>query len=634
MYFSSILPSLPVSHFNEQVTPSVSHHTSVNDVGSNGQAGRPYTVVPSQLKYSQASGGEKTLLPETLYISGSGFDGRDGIATLSFGDRRNLEIPAKYISPNLVACTLEYPVTLPESIGGATLKVEGCCSGSIEIALPCEARSEGALRPIEGDDHAMFLINPKGNVINGVLTFAKPFPRSEAEAMLQRILDDSKLESFSATPIVSAGGQAHWALQTEDSKVDVNDHLHQVALDPDRDGKEQLTQLLSKLTSTPLSPSRPMWGMWLVDDYRDRDGDNELKSVMIFRSHHIISDGIGLVLSLFRSAGIDIDKVDFPGKRLRSKKETLDHVEPVRSISALPYRLINALFQPLRNTATFLDYASVGLGALYRMLVLPPEPKWSPFNVDAPIEEANVGWSSKPLQVDQIKSVAKKHEITLNDVVLSLVSGALHKAAQQDKDFSEALASMNVPKEQIHTLLSVSIRDMKDLSSKGNIISNRVGSVTVPMYIQKQSAVERAKSINNFTQKFFYGAGPAIMKGFAWLGAKVPQVLEEGGTLTGREGVMLSKLGYSVTAILSNVPGPTGPIGFGKEGEHLLSDMRFLLSPNILSRVPIIVTAFSYQGLMSLSITVAKALQLDPDQLLTYVDETFDELVQAKVEVA
>ena len=52
-------------------------------------------------------------------------------------------------------------------------------------------------------------------------------------------------------------------------------------------------QHVQKLAVQPLDPTRPLWKMHLVENYRDEDGQEA--SVLIVRIHHCIADGIALI---------------------------------------------------------------------------------------------------------------------------------------------------------------------------------------------------------------------------------------------------------------------------------------------------------------------------------------------------
>lgn len=187
------------------------------------------SIIPSELRFRQQQDGSKMLLPETIYIQGEGFDRGADVAHLAIGgdganSQGHLELPVKYISPNLVACTLETPVYFDQKseLSTATLEVKDYTS---PIPVSCQAKPATAISPMLPGEHAMYLLNPAGNIINGVLTFADQFPKSEAERIISQIAHDPKLQNFRSIPVIEAGGKAHWEALDPNEDIDLSANL-------------------------------------------------------------------------------------------------------------------------------------------------------------------------------------------------------------------------------------------------------------------------------------------------------------------------------------------------------------------------------------------------------------------------
>ena len=83
---------------------------------------------------------------------------------------------------------------------------------------------------------------------------------------------------------VEMPGMAFWET---DRDFDVARHVVAQAL-PAPGGRVELQALVSRLATTPLDPSHPMWQFHLIDRY---DGG----SALVMRIHHSYADGIALV---------------------------------------------------------------------------------------------------------------------------------------------------------------------------------------------------------------------------------------------------------------------------------------------------------------------------------------------------
>lgn len=87
------------------------------------------------------------------------------------------------------------------------------------------------------------------------------------------------------------------------------------------------------------SPKLPQWRLYLKENYK------EGKSLLVFKSHHSISDGCGLVKLLGSVTDEDINLLEHLKK--------LSILEKIVIYSTLPYHLvtstINLLFRPKEN---------------------------------------------------------------------------------------------------------------------------------------------------------------------------------------------------------------------------------------------------------------------------------------------
>lgn len=82
-----------------------------------------------------------------------------------------------------------------------------------------------------------------------------------------------------------------------DENFDINNHLRKVRL-PGRAGKKELENLVSRLASKGLDPSRPLWEFAFVENYCEG-------SALIPRIHHCYADGIALIGVMLSLTGKD-----------------------------------------------------------------------------------------------------------------------------------------------------------------------------------------------------------------------------------------------------------------------------------------------------------------------------------------
>jgi len=82
----------------------------------------------------------------------------------------------------------------------------------------------------------------------------------------------------------SGVGAPNWET---DRHFDIRSHVQRIALPPPAD-KVALQEMVSGLMTTPLDPNKPLWHVYLIENFGEG-------CVLFFRIHHCIADGIALV---------------------------------------------------------------------------------------------------------------------------------------------------------------------------------------------------------------------------------------------------------------------------------------------------------------------------------------------------
>jgi diacylglycerol O-acyltransferase len=118
-------------------------------------------------------------------------------------------------------------------------------------------------------------------MIVGVLMFEGKVDYNRLRATI-----DTRLTSFRRfrQRVVTDESGAWWE---DDRHFDIDAHLKRVEL-PGPAGKDELEAYSAQMVSEPLDPSKPLWQITLIENYRGG-------SAMLSRIHHCIADGIALV---------------------------------------------------------------------------------------------------------------------------------------------------------------------------------------------------------------------------------------------------------------------------------------------------------------------------------------------------
>jgi diacylglycerol O-acyltransferase len=216
--------------------------------------------------------------------------------------------------------------------------------------------------------------------------------------------------------------QAVWV---DDPNFNLDYHFRHTSL-PRPGTDEQLKTLMSRLMEQPLDRSRPLWETWVVEGLQ-----NDCFAI-VSKIHHCMIDGAsGMQLSQLLLSRT-------PERQIRAAPRFIPRPVPTRRELADEAR-IRRFMRPISGARQIVDLARqtsdpsgeilrhvrsiAGLGSL----------KTHPAS-DTPIN-GNVGphrfveWAAMPL--DDIKAVRHALSCTVNDVVLTTVTGAIRKLMQR-----------------------------------------------------------------------------------------------------------------------------------------------------------------------------------------------------------
>jgi diacylglycerol O-acyltransferase / wax synthase len=207
----------------------------------------------------------------------------------------------------------------------------------------------------------------------------------------------------------------------DDPDFDIAYHLRRSGL-PRPGNQEQLLDLVSRLTSRPLDRARPLWEAYLVDGLADG------RVAVITKTHPALVDGlsaidIGQVLLDVEPDTPAPEPVEWRPRRLPTGGQLLWQAfdEYARRPSAVLDTARNVVAD-VRSTAARLSGVAGGLLRTARttLLAAPHSPLNAPVGRQRRVAIARA-------ELDDIKKVRKAHGGTVNDVLLTVVTGALRE---------------------------------------------------------------------------------------------------------------------------------------------------------------------------------------------------------------
>lgn len=332
----------------------------------------------------------------------------------------------------------------------------------------------------------------------------------------------------------------------EDDDVDIDYHVRHVTL-PKPGTNRQLQQYVARLHSSLIDRSRPMWEFYIIDG---------LKSghvALYTKVHHAGIDG---------QAGVALGKAIFDLKpEGRVVKPPRD--KPRRGSYQLG--MAELATAALRNTAA--QYVKLykmlpALGKAISSLATPGEGPGANdvrdlakrFDMRAPRTAFNVSitnqrsFAGRTIPLADTKAIARHFGVSLNDVVLATVSGALRKYFQDSNDLPEQSLIAGVP---------VSLREAGDETP-----NNQASMMLVSLATDTKDRLERLRAINKSsnTSKATVNKFKAVMlDDFPMFGA--PWLMSGMASTIGRSG-LVNVMPPATNVAISNVAGAPFPMYF------------------------------------------------------------------------
>ena len=404
----------------------------------------------------------------------------------------------------------------------------------------------------------------------------------------------------------------YWAM---DPNFNIDWHLHHTML-PRPGGWRQLRKLCSRIFSQPLDRSRPLWEIVFVEGLDAIPQVPPNSVAIISKIHHAAVDGM---------SGADIMNAlyDLSPEPREVDPPTELKAEPIPSdLEILAKSAAHLISRPLKLRSLIAETAktTIKAGALHQVgrVELPTMPFQAPHTpLNNPISSNRV-WNTALLQLDRIKRLKRIMGCSVNDVILAICSGALRRYLDEEG---------HLPPKPLVSMVPISTRSEEQKDSLGNQIS----AMLVQLATDIDDPVERLKQIhkNTSTGKAYHKA----MSANALL--EYSEFVPFG--LAGRAARMYARSELSrhhrplFNCTITNVPGPQVPLYL--TGHRLLALMG--MAP-IVEGMGLIITIFSYDGVVSISPTSSPQIMPNIDTFTKYIWLTANELEEAilKLDIA
>jgi diacylglycerol O-acyltransferase len=317
----------------------------------------------------------------------------------------------------------------------------------------------------------------------------------------------------------------------DDPQFDVRRHVRHVSVP--RPGRlDQLRDLVGRMMSEPLDMQRPLWQLYMIEGLSGRHA-------YVSKTHHALVDGVAAV-----DVGTILLDATKRGSRIQVPEKPWDPDEPSptmlltqaaservrKPLRAAGRAARDAVRMPAQTAARVIRTAEAFTG----LASGGPKVPRSPLNVRIG-RDRRVAWARTDL--DRLKRARAIAEgATVNDVLLSVAAGALHRFLERRGD--------TVP-DYLVALVPVSIRRPNEKGELGN----RISTIMVRLPLSEPDPRKRLARLRDETRRLKESdnarAASLIIEATGWAPPTINRVLSS---------AMARPLLFNL--VVSNVPGP------------------------------------------------------------------------------
>ncbi len=393
-------------------------------------------------------------------------------------------------------------------------------------------------------------------------------------------------------------GPLYW---DHDPDLDLDYHVQHLAL-PKPGRYRELFKLVSRLHSTSLDRSRPLWQVHLIEGLKDR------QFAVYTKMHHATIDGV---------AGVRLTEVCYSPDPEASTDVTLFSKEAHERVKArhghardpevAPSEFeLKALAEFLKaqfdTSAHFLgvikNYAATLLGAGGGLAIPWRHVPQTVLNTQVSSDRRFVAqsWS-----IDRMRAISEATDTTINDIVLAMCSGALRRLLEEQGE---------TPEHSLRALVPVSVREEGDVDS-----TVAISYIVADLGTRHEDPADRLEAIVESTR-----AGKKMLSELtpreAGLYAMLMQMPLFVASLMG-----VADWFPPVSTVISNIPGPREQLywnGAPMLGSYPVSAIFHGFALNI--------TFISYHGNLDFGIVACRHSVPRVQRLIDHLEQSLTEL--------
>ena len=349
--------------------------------------------------------------------------------------------------------------------------------------------------------------------------------RSVVEAGLHRV--PRYQQKLTTVPVF---GYPVWV---DDEHFNINYHVRHARLPKPGDDR-QLKRLAGRIMSQQLDRGKPLWELWVVEGL---DGD---RIATIVKAHHCMIDGVGSV----ELTGAWLETNAEAQRAKRAKSKWIPRPAPggrqlflgeIARRAEEPIELLRAVrhaFDDPGKAADNVRRALSGLGQTVAAGLRPASP--TPLNVDIG-PHRRFDWLDMSLH--HVKAIKDRLGGTVNDVVLSIVSGAIGRFLRE--------RGLRTQELDFRAMVPVNTRTESERGAMGN----RVANMLVRLPVGERDPRQRLHKVTEITRALKHSEQ---VRGMQTIEALSDWTLSS--IITGFSVLSIRARAYNM--VVTNVPGP------------------------------------------------------------------------------
>ncbi|MCU4359510.1 WS/DGAT/MGAT family O-acyltransferase [Acinetobacter ursingii] len=451
------------------------------------------------------------------------------------------------------------------------------------------------MRPLHPIDFIFLSLEKRQQPMHVGGLFLFEIPENAPDTFMQDLVND--IRKSKTIPVPPFNNRLSGLFWDEDEEFDLDHHFRHVSL-PHPGRIRELLIYISQEHSTLIDRVKPLWTCNIIE------GIEGNRFAMYFKIHHAMVDGVAGMRLIEKSLSDDpTEKSIVPpwcveGKRAKRLKES----KPGRI-----KKVLMGLKDQLQATPRVMQELSQTL-----LKDFGRNPDYvSSFQAPSSILNQRVSssrrFAAQSFELDRFRHIAKALDVTINDIVLAVCSGALREYL---------ISHQSLPNKPLIAMVPASLR------SDDSDVSNRITMILANLATHKDDPLERLqtirRSVQNAKQRFKRMTSDQILNYSA--------VVYGPAGLNILSGMMPKHQAFNL--VISNVPGPREPLYWNGAKLDALYPASIVLDGQALN-----ITMTSYLDKLEVGLTACRNALPRMQNLLTHLEDEilrFEQLIAEK----